>query len=72
MEDMRPVLVDKETFVVIAVVGVPAYMVSLVDDQNAIAALRRETFGQHASREAGADDKPVKHCAPPPSLSCLG
>ena len=61
VEDMRAVLVDQEPGFVVAVVGVAADMRAPVDDEDALAALARETLRENAAGKAGADDQPIIH-----------
>ena len=68
MEDVRPVLVNQQAGIVVAVVGVAADVRPAVDDEDALVALARETFRKHAAGKAGADDQPIVHgTTPPPS-----
>ena len=58
---MRPIAMDQNSGVVIAIIGVAADMVAAVYDQDAFVPLRCNAFRQHAAGEAGADNQPIEH-----------
>ena len=60
VEDVRPVGMDEDAGVVVAVVRVAADVRALVDDEHALAEDVGEPFGEHAAGEAGADDEGVE------------
>ena len=60
VEDMRPVAMHENAVVVVVVEGVAADVRPSIDQQHPLACARGETFGEHAAREAGADDQIVK------------
>src|SRR5262249_41645958 len=64
MEDVRPILVDQDAIFIVAVVGVPADMVPLVDDQNSLPGLAGQPLGEHAARKSRPDDQIIKHLPP--------
>ncbi len=50
----------QDPFIVVVVVGIPADMVPLVDQQDALLHLGRQPFGEDASCKTGSDDEIVK------------
>ena len=70
VEDMRPVAMHENAFVVVVVEGVAADVRPPIDQQHPLACARGETFGEHAAREAGADDQIVKARAAKRAAGC--
>jgi hypothetical protein len=65
MEDVRPVLMNEHTSVVIVVEGVAPDVIAFVDDQNFFAGIVRQPLRHDAAGEAGSNDEIVKHpCHP--------
>ena len=64
MEDVRPILMNEQTRLVLTIVGISADMGSTVDEQNALPPLARNALRENASSKSRADDQPVKHYAP--------
>jgi hypothetical protein len=60
VEDVRPVRVDEDALVVVAVVGVAADVRPFLDHQHALPEPARQPLGQHAAGEAGADDQVIE------------
>ncbi len=57
MEDVRSVLVDEETGVVVVVVGVAGDVGTLLHHEHLRPVLARQPLGQHAAGEPGADNQ---------------
>ena len=61
VEDVRAVLVNEDSGLVISVVGIAADMMPAIDHKHLFVTLARKPFGNNAPGETGADDEPIKH-----------
>jgi hypothetical protein len=61
MEDVRPVFVNKNACVVIAVIRIAADVVSLINNENARIELRGKPLGQYATCKSRANNELIKH-----------
>src|SRR5665213_1506840 len=61
MENMRPIFMYQNAFVVVVIVGISANMASLVDNQDFGVQLRSQPLRKHAAGESRADNHVIKH-----------
>jgi hypothetical protein len=61
MKNMGAVLMNKDTRIIVVIVGVASDMHAFIDDQDFLARIGCETFSHDAACEAGSNDEIVKH-----------
>src|SRR5258706_541293 len=60
MENMRTILVDQDSGIIIMIVSVPADMWSSIDQQNLFAGAPGQPFSQNAARETSANNEIIE------------
>src|SRR4051794_25948016 len=61
VKDVRSILVDEHTRIVVMVEGIPADVGTLIDDEHAPAKLAGKTLRDDTAGKPGADDQVVEH-----------
>ena len=61
MENMRPILMNKDSLIVVVIVSVAANVIATVTDKDALVEFAREPLSYDATGKSRANDEIVEH-----------